>query len=284
MVRPSESGAGLADMTVPVATYYEETYQLLMERQYGPVLGRVRDAQRRYSDAKYTKRFQVVEGTALAGTQEYDKADSLLTGFIRTYPSDSLRPWADAVLEYVRKTRPAAPVVPADSTKVVKVADSVKVQQVVNAAGIVPLPTNDVQDFPVDTAPPAAMLPAPPKEYTYKANDEHYVAVSIPAMEQRAAGVRSAISDFNTFKFGNLGLNSEITMLQSDQGVIVVKKFKNVGQAKIYLNSLRTTTQIFREYKPTEYEVFIISEPNYRKMIAEKNIPAYLLFYKQSYK
>lgn len=285
MVRPSESGAGLTDMTQPVQEYYDETYRQLLDRQYSAVLVRVRDAQRRYSNIAYNKRFTIIEGIASVGVEDYDKADSLLSTFVRMYPTDSLRPWADAVLNYVRTNRPPPP--PKDTTAV-QILDSnaIKAGSVQEpAAGSVITPNQDVQDFmPVEPINPAPAPPPIPKEYAYDPKADHYAAIFIPAMEQRAMGMKAAVSDFNTFKFGSLGLQTDIKMLQTDQGIIYTQKFKSAGQAKIYINSLASTTQIFREYKPNEYELFVISEPNYRKMEADKNVREYLLFYKQKYK
>lgn len=285
MVRPSESGQGLADMKEGVAEYYELTYKMLLEREYPAVLVRAKDGQRRYSDMTFNKRFIIMEGIALAGTEDYDKADTVLSGFINNYPSDSLRPWADAVLKFVRTNRPPPPLVTADKTAAAPAVDSNAQVPKIQASTPQSAAIQDVQDFapmsPLEPPPPPVVVP---KEYSYNANVEHYVVILIPAMEQRAMGVKAAVSDFNNFKFAALKLQTEVNMLQTDQGLIYTQKFKNSGQAKIYLNSLRSTTQIFREYKPNEYELFIISEENYRKVTADKDARAYLLFYKENYK
>src|SRR5690606_2899144 len=123
-----------------------------------------------------------------------------------------------------------------------------------------------------------------PADYVYNDKEDHYVAVSLPAMDKRASELKTAIGNFNEFKFRTLGLLTEMNFFRPDQGIIYTKKFKNAGQARIYLNSLAATTQLFRNYQPTEYRIFIISEANYNKLAAEKNIQSYFQFYDQNYK
>jgi hypothetical protein len=103
-------------------------------------------------------------------------------------------------------------------------------------------------------------------------------------MEQRAMGVKAAIGDFNTFKYGSLGLDVESTVLNQKEGVIAVQKFDGPTKAKIYMNDLRGTAQVFREYKTGEYQLLLISESNYRKLLADNALGPYLDFYSKNYK
>ena len=97
-------------------------------------------------------------------------------------------------------------------------------------------------------------------------------------------GVKAAMTDFNTFKFGNLQLDSKTEMVSPDLGMVVTRQFGNAGQAKIYLNSLKGTAQVFREYKSNESELLVISANNYLKLLSDKKLEAYLSFYRKNYK
>src|SRR5690606_25530599 len=101
---------------------------------------------------------------------------------------------------------------------------------------------------------------------------------------KRASELKTAVSNFNEFKFKALNLQTDLNVFKPDESVVYTKKFKNAGQAKIYLNSLASTTQIFRNYTGSEYQVFIISEPNFNKMSADKSVQNYMLFHQQYYK
>ncbi len=288
-VRPTEDGKGLADMKVPVNEYYDETYNIMQQQQYALLLTRAKDGQRRYPNPQYVKRFTIMEGIGLAGTQEYDKADSLLSNFIMGHQQDSLRTWAEAILQYVRTNRPPPPP-PDTNVKTVPVA--------IDSAGNV-IKSATVTSNGTDTSKAGANIPAltspgmagkqtvaadVPANYEYKPTDQHFVIIRLNVADQRATALKAGITDFNTFKFGALNLNTEMGALPSQQGVVITRSFKNVGQAKIYVNSLGATAQIFREYKPTEYSIMVISEPNFRKLSADKDFDAYVNFYEKNYK
>lgn len=271
LVKPTEDGAGIVQNDQSAGAYYDETYNLLLQHQFTNVLARVRDAERMYPNSKFKDRYTIVEGIALAGAGNYNKADTLLTNFVTAHPTDSLRAWADAALQYVHKNKPVV-----DTTGKALVAAKIPTVPV--------QPTNNVPQANAPVIPPAPPPANVPTAYTYKPQDEHYIIMSFPAMEQRAMGAKAAINDFNTFKFSGQNLKTDINMLQQSQGIIVIQSFKGINQAKIYMNMLGATSQIFREYKPGEYQIFAISADNYRKMVADKDVRQYLSFYHANYK
>ena len=291
LVRPTEDGEGLpgSNTGVPVTTFYDDTYGMLLQRQYPEVLQRAKDGQRTYTDVRYQKKFRIIEAIASVGVNDFDRADTLVTDFINNNPTDSLRAWADAVLAYIKKNRPATPSAATNPPPLTKAP----------AAGSVP-PTDavaptDMDALPVDPATAPGAVPAPnvtkvtppanpPAEYMYKPQEEHYVLFTFKNMEQRAMGVKAAMTDFNTFKFGNLKLDSKTEIVSPDLGMVITRQFANAGQARIYLNSLRGTAQVFREYKNNEYELLMISANNYLKLVGDKKLDAYLSFYRKNYK
>lgn len=268
MVQPDES-AGAPQTDVSVSNFYDITYQAMMQRDYTTTLTRSRTGQQQYKDKVYQNRFKIMEAIALAGLGEYKDADSLLTLFMSNNPKDSLRSWAEAVLNYINTNKPA---------------DTSKVGQANNGQQ-----QGQTQVISAD-AKKKVLIPIAPKpstvpdKYTYDPKEPHYVIFSFSAMEQRAMGVKVAMADFNRFKFASLSLNTDISMLNVNSGTVVTKQFSNINQAKIYLNQLKGTSQIFREYKQGEYQLFLISESNYRKMVADKEFNSYLQFYKTKYK
>src|SRR5690606_19168468 len=133
------------------------------------------------------------------------------------------------------------------------------------------------------TPPPPASAGATPATYTFDPKEEHLVLFHFKKQEQRTKGVQSGIDDFNTFKFGSLKLQTGITMLNPIDGVIAVEAFTNKNQAIIYMNTLKKTKQIFREYQDGEYDVVMISKNNFAKLLADKDFQAYLRFFKAKY-
>jgi hypothetical protein len=272
-VTPSQDTRGLLASAngISVANYYDETYGLMMQREYNTVLERVREGQKQYKDPVYNNRFVIMEAIALAGAGNYGHADTLLKQFISTHPSDSLRPWAESVLSYVKKNTPIVITVPPQST---------------DTSGSAKQPGGGTTPIPVNVVPGAGtnIVMPPPASYKYDAKALHYYLFLFNKMESKAMGVKAGLNDFNTFKFNSQNLNSNLQMLQPTQGIIVVKSFPTAAHAKIYMNAVRGSNQIFREYKPDEYQMLIISEDNYRKLEADKDVQPYLQFYKSSYK
>ncbi len=276
LVKPTEDGAGLPTNSIlqeTVGNYYDATYALLIQRQFSEVLERVKTGRQRYKDPRYDKRFRVMEGVAYAGAGNYAQADTLLRDFIKGNANDTLRAWAESVLEYVNKNKPVTPKIDTGK-KVVNVIDTntVKAPPVVNVNKI---------DEKVEIAKPTAEVPP---IYAYKPDNEHYVIVSFPGKDARATTMMSAIGDYNTFKHKAANLTSSIDMLAVKEGVVVTKKFANAATAKEYMNGLKATSQVFREYQSSEYQVFMISASNYQKLLADHSVSQYLNFYKFYYK
>jgi len=103
-------------------------------------------------------------------------------------------------------------------------------------------------------------------------------------MESKAMGVKAALGDFNTFNFGSQNLDVSLDMMQENQGIIVVKTFPGASHARIYLNALKNNKQIFKEYKPEEYSLLMISADNFKKLQTDRDILPYLNFYKTKYR
>jgi len=242
-----------------------------MQRDYGMVLQRVREGQRQYKDPVYLGRFRIMEAIALAGSGEFERADTLLTEFISTRPKDSLKDWAERVISFVKKNKPAPVVVTDSMAKASTVSKSASVSA----------------SIPADSAAAgqAKQLPEPiPAEYTYKPQEEHYVLFYFTKMESRVMGVKAGIGDINALKYTAQKLNTTLSMLQPDLGLLLVKPFVNVNAARSYMNALKINPQLLKEYKPGEYQFLMISARNYRKLEADRKMQPYLQFYNAHYK
>jgi len=272
-VTPKTDTKGLLASTVSVANYYDETYGLMMQRQYSDVLQRVREGQQQYSDPVYAKRFRIMEAIALAGVGNYGQADTLLTEFISTKPSDSLRSWADAVLNYVKTNKPVANApLPADSTR-----------PATTASGL-PAAVNSGPPTSAPVAPIPASQPKATEAYIYKPSVEHYFVFYFNKMESKTMGLKAGFGDFNTFNFSAQKLTVLLDMLRPDQGIIVVQSFPSASHAKVYLNSVRSNNLLLKEFKPDEYTLMVISAENFSKLSADRDMTPYLKFYKTNYK
>ncbi len=278
MVKPTEDAA-IVSGDVTVAAYYAETYEMVMNRQYTEAINKVKQGRTKYNSKSYNSKFTILEASALAGATDYDMADSVITDFIRSNPGDSLISWAESVKQYIQQNRPKPVPVPAMSATGSLGNDSLNK----NAAIAKPIVAVDSGAVHSSSANP---LPAPvavPAAYTYVPGEVHYFIFVFPKMESKAMGVKAGIGDFNTLQFGSQNLTSKIELLKNQKGIIVVEKFANAAQARIYLNSIRTAPQLFREYTSGEYQLIMISAKNYLKLMADRDIDAYQQFYSSKY-
>jgi hypothetical protein len=258
-----------------------------------------------------------MEGAALVGISDYKHADSLLNMFILQYPSDTLRYWAEALQRYMKDNRPAEIAPPAgtvDTTNAgaAKTAAGTTTNPTVAAnpalsapAGTVtkdgiamtPPPSRAVSSLPVSPIPPPSSAPtqpvsgsqpptqqAPATNYTYQPKEEHFVAFVFGPMETRSMGVKAGISDFNTFKYSDKHLSTDVNMLQLNKGMITIKSFKNAQEAQAYMNALKNEPKLFQEYKAGDYQWILLSSGNFDKLMASKDMDEYLKFYIAKYK
>lgn len=287
-----ENSQQLAAANGSVANYYDETYGMMMQRDYDNALQRSRNGQKQYSDPRYIKRFQIMEAISLVGLGKYSKADTILINFINGHPQDTLRTWADAILNFSKKYKavedsiaklnsvatippaaanaliPTPPITPPETTGKPATQDKAPIQNPLMNA----------------TTPPIVNVAAPPISYTYKPKDEHYFLFYFYKAESRAQGVKVGLGDFNTFNYSNQKLKVSLDMIQPTQGVIVVKAFTSAAHARIYVNAVRANAMLLKEYKSDEYQLLTISADNYTKLEAEHDINNYLKFYKANYK
>ena len=271
-----DSGPALAS----IGEYYGATYDLLQQRQYGEVLSRTRSARRQYADEAYSSRFRIVEAMAYAGSAQYREADTILSDFIRTHTDDPLKPWAERVLSYVSERRKT------DTLKYAPEhgAAGPALPDGLTAPGLPVTATTPVNAAaPIGTKPADTSTAPVPADYVYKPAEPHYFVFAFSKMEAKAMGVKAGVADLNTFRFNSANLEASMVPMKAGKGIIVVKTFKNAGAARTYLASFNDTKMLVREYGAGEYQTFVISAANYRKLANDGSIGSYLPFYRAHY-
>ncbi|MBS1643803.1 MAG: hypothetical protein JST36_02085 [Bacteroidetes bacterium] len=257
----------IASATVKVDDYYSTTYQLLQNRQYGEVLGRVRSSRRQFpTDEKYPGRFKMLEAVAYIGSAQYKEADTLLRKFIKESPKDTLIPWAQEILRLAQEK------IKSDSNSIR--LDSIKL-------ALTKLKPNNGG---TDSSASISENEAPPKEYAYEPNAPHYFLFVADKMEPKVMGIKAGLADFNMFSFSEDKLETEILPMANGKALIVVKKFKDQMAAKRYLTMFNKVRMMTREFKPDEYQLMLISAKNFLKLVAEGAIEPYETYYQSHYK
>ncbi len=318
LVRPSDDAAGpLLASNVEAASYYDATYAMVQQRDYEAAIKRSRDGQRRWTTPKFADRFKLLEIMSLAGNGNLVQADSLVGKFLSANRNDSLQAWGETVRDYIRKSkaaadslvrlrqdslaaanpvgRPASPVAGTGTvtpggpgnTPVASPSSGSINTQAISGGNVLPatLSENGAPPVPNDPLPATAIATGPvPAAFAKNDGAPHYFILAFPKMEQRTMGVKAALTDFNTLKFGGQSLESSVQLFEGlNRGVIVVKSFANAAAAKAYARTVASTPKITKEFKAGEAPQLIISEENFRKLMADKSIAPYLNFYKKNY-
>ncbi len=239
-----------------IGGHYDETYGLLMQRQYNDVLNRVDEADKTFKDqGAYKKKYNLMKAIAIAGMGRYPEADTMLRQFIASNPNDSLAGWANTVLDYIGKHKPV--VTPAPGTTGVQ-------------------PSVPAVNNPTDTS--AAT------QYIYQPASVHYVILS-GQQDARFSGLKSGLSDYNLMKEGNGALTVTMTSLDAGRSLIICKEFPTAAAARKYVNEIRNVKVLFREYNnPADYDILLISADNFPKLFMKKDYARYKAFYGKNYK
>lgn len=236
-----------------LSNHYDETYGLLLQRQYSDVLRRIKDADEQYKNqGDFRKKYDLMKAISIAGTGNYPEADTMLNQFITTNPSDTLTNWARTVLKFIRSNPlPAA-------------------AGVTNTAGINQPVINPVVD-------------SNNLGYIFNGNQPHYVLIAAQ-QDAKFSGLKSGLSDYNLMKGGNENIVVTMSTLDAGRSLIICKEFPTAAAAKKYLAEIKNVKLLFREYQPSEYELLLISADNFPKLFVKKDYAVYKSFYGKNYK
>lgn len=124
---------------------------------------------------------------------------------------------------------------------------------------------------------------APAMVYTYNENSPHEYVMA-------ATG---EISDLNRLKFNIVKYNLDFFLmfdfnvadrkLTSDTKLIVVKPLNNSKEAYKYLKLIRKNSDVYSEFSTLKMQQFIISSPNLKILLKDKDVDRYLMFFQQNY-
>jgi hypothetical protein len=241
-----------------------------MQHQYTEALMRINTAKQQFDNPVYKKRFELIEAMCYAGSGDYNTADSMISKFIRTYPSDTLASWATTVRQYISEVRNGG--MPS------WYKDWPPKEEV-----IVGLDRKPVKPKPAPPKEIKPVVPDIPATYAYHADSQHYCIILLPGLDSKTVALKKGIKQFDSASYATANLSMLLDMYNTTQMVLVVQKFPNADSAKGYMNNL-LASPVFSGYNPGDVKVFIISASNYRKMFADKTTLPYTSFYSLNYR
>ena len=112
--------------------------------------------------------------------------------------------------------------------------------------------------------------------------EQHYLIISLESKGQVMRDLQSNLSNFNSSNFRESGLSVRLVPF-NNKSHLLVRSFKDQKEAIRYLSALKNNAPMIGQINAVKGKVFLISNTNYRKFIAEKDENAYLEFYKNKY-
>ncbi len=123
------------------------------------------------------------------------------------------------------------------------------------------------------------------KLYQREVNSTHYVAVVTYGLEEtRHVNFKVAISEYNKKNFKNerLQLGDASLNITENSEVILIRKFEDEAKAMAYYQKVMKEADAYTGGDKFTYDVFAISQANYRKMLSERSAAAYRVFFENT--
>ncbi len=140
---------------------------------------------------------------------------------------------------------------------------------------------------PINEAPKPATIDTAVVEdlstrFTLNDDKLHYVIV-ILSKNVDIEDAKIGVSDFNSkyFRTENLNISSIFLSTETEIGVLVVRKFKDKTTSLVYTEGVEKNK---KDFLKGEYEVFSVSQDNYREILRQKVLEYYRKFYNKNYK
>lgn len=122
----------------------------------------------------------------------------------------------------------------------------------------------------------------------YKRDDEsmHYIIVVLTGKNARIEEAKSKIADFNADNYKSKNLKTSNVMLGDDNNpvpMLIVRKFDDRNSAMKYYDHAQKVKEVFM-VEDTPYEIYAISQANYKELMKDRKIEIYKAFFDFVYK
>ena len=131
-----------------------------------------------------------------------------------------------------------------------------------------------------DIPPPVVMDTA--VHYTFDAKDSSFFWAMVlnNTESKKMNNMRASISDMNSKTFSQDNLQMDVIFLNTNQQMIVLRKFTSINRAKNYYTFVSANSSLFQNLAPNSYQTFYISDGNFHTLVGHKKADEYLKFFK----
>lgn len=228
--------------------YYDTTYMAYKDTQYAVALTRITYAQQTFKGKPIMAKFDLLEGVVYAASKEFEKCKVTLESVIKNYPSTPEQVKAQELLNFLK---PSTSNIKKDTLD--KVGSEIKEAK---GKGV----------------------------YIYNDKEEHLFMIYLSKVDSKTMYLKTDLSDYNTMKHESEELVTGQNLFTLNEGVLTVSPFSNAVFAKIYLKDITKERTFMEGFDKSEYQVCLISKPNFNELLKTRDIIGYLSFYTANYK
>ena len=114
----------------------------------------------------------------------------------------------------------------------------------------------------------------------------HYIFIVTYALDQKTFdNTKINISDYNKkfHRFENLKISNIFLNQENQARIILVRSFDDQEQAMKYYDGVKKNKELFIKDPNLGYDIFPVTQKNYREVIKQKTISNYRVFFEQNY-
>ena len=123
------------------------------------------------------------------------------------------------------------------------------------------------------------------EDFTYEGDKMHYIIIIVKNIsDQEIEVVKSSVSNYNNtyYKLDRLKLSNIYFDTKGVDQIILLRKFDTAEGAMKYYNDIKKQSSDFIKGN-VSYDVFAISQKNYREVIKQKSVDNYSVFFNKNY-
>ena len=241
--------------------YYTQTLNLYKKNKYQEVIRRCDQALASHKNTTYVPKYRFLKTLSMGELYGVSSIKKELETIAQNFPDDPVANSAEELLSAIQE----------NELKQLKSMDDKPKEE-----------ESDISDTEKEEITQKT-LEEIAKIYQYNTEIKHFVGIVI-----------SKSGDINQLKFNIINFNLDFFIQESYDienkslndfvEIITIKDFQNAQEAEDYYNQLSAQENIiFKDVKTTDYQIFIISQKNLNKLLEEKSVSDYLIFFRNNY-
>ena len=123
--------------------------------------------------------------------------------------------------------------------------------------------------------------------FDFEEDKLHYVAIVVYESDnEKFTDAKIAVSNFNKKYYKTKKLQISDIFLNRDEGsqIILIRKFKNMKESMDYYDTVEKNKTDYIKEKDISFDIYPITQRNYRKIISERSASKYRVFFEKKYK